>query len=366
MVKRVGILTLPIHTNYGGNIQAAALYQFLVKNNKEPVLLRKKPARSMPQRLLASILPRIPGQNFGSVRSNEQARALHYPFLKKFMPQATGKLRKSADFQRAVRRHKLDAVIVGSDQVWRFEFHNDHEPMIYFLDFIPSGNVRGISYAASFGRSHWAYPESTADVKRLLSKFYAVSVREDSGADICRDNLGREDCAVTLDPTLLVEPSFYDEAVAKEPVYTGPRIVTYILDQSATVQKTSAAVIAALGGDIETFSLAISQPNGGQLDIPQWLRAIRDAEFVMTDSFHGTVFSILFQKRFVTVPNVDRGLDRFTSLLSKLGLSDRLLTNDDPVQISRLVHEPIDYDEVELKLKPLREASSKFLISSLD
>lgn len=365
MTKRIGLLTLPLDTNYGGILQIVALYQFLADNGHQPLHLRKRPIRPLWYRVTAALLRQIPGQNIKNARANGQARAQHYPFMQKFMPNATKGLQDEADFRRAAQDNQLDAVIVGSDQVWRFEYHSDDAHLIYFLNFVDPDRVRRISYAASFGRSSWAYPEHTEAVKALLGRFHAVSVRETTGLDICRDALDRPDATVVLDPTLLVDPAFYDKAVAAQPVYDGPRVVTYVLDQSDKVQRTRAAVSQALGAQIETFSLTI-KPGGKKLDIPQWLRAIRDADFVMTDSFHGTVFAILFQKPFVTIPNAERGLDRFTSLLGQLGLTDRLLVSDDAEQVRKLVHEPIDYDAVAQKLAPLRQQAAAFLLSALD
>ncbi len=361
MAHKVGLLTLHLHTNYGGILQVAALYQFLARNGKQPLLLRKKPVRSRLQRLMVSVLKRIPGQNVGGARLSERARTLHYPFIRRFMPDSTGELRTSGDFRKATRRHGLEAVIVGSDQVWRFEYHADAAPMTFMLDFIDPVHVRGISYAASFGHSSWTYPDLTKRTRELLGRFHAVSVRETSGAAICHDTLGRTDAVVTLDPTLLVDPAFYDEATARSPVYTGRKIVSYVLDQNEDKQDVARQIAALIGDNVGEFSLL--KTGGAKLDIPQWLRAIRDAEFVITDSFHGMVFCILFRKNFVVIPNLDRGVDRFTTLLGDLGLLDRLLTNQD--DLAAIVSTPVDYAEPYNRLIQRRQQSADFLLSAL-
>lgn len=365
MANTVGLLTLPLHTNYGGILQIAALYQFLAANGKQPVLLRNERARPMHHLLADSILRRIPGQDIRRARSNEKARALHYPFINSFMPTKTAKLRTSSDFRKATTRYNLDAVIVGSDQVWRFEYHGDQKWMTYFLDFIDPSVVRGISYAASFGLSDWSYPDQTKRAGQLLSYFHAVSVRENSGAAICRDTLGRGDCVVTLDPTLLVDAAFYDRAIARHPVYTGRKIVSYILDQSSIVQKTERAVREALGQGLEAFSLR-SSSGEKRFDIPEWLRAIRDAEFVITDSFHGTVFCIIFQKNFIAIPNAGRGRDRFTSLLENLRLLDRLFVSQNVDEIESIVKRPVDFSHALQRLAELRKQSAHFLLAALE
>lgn len=365
MVERVGLLTLPLHTNYGGIIQIAALYQFLVRHGKKPLFLRKKPVRPLVQRLVAKVLWSLPGQNIGGARAQEQQRAVHYPFIDRFMPNATKPLRTSRDFARAARRHDLQAVAVGSDQVWRLDYHADGAPLTYFLDFVDPATVRRISYAASFGHSTWSYPDFTEPAAQLLSQFHAVGVREESGVDICRDSLGRTDARVVLDPTLLVDPVFYDEAVAPGSAFDQPTVVKYVLDQSAKVQAATAAAMEILSRDRMAIRSLSATDQSAPLDIPHWLQAFRDAEFVITDSFHGTIFAIVFKKRFVTVPNHDRGFDRFVTLLGRLGLSERLLTSDDPSAVGRILAAPIDYDAVDARLSRLRTEAADFLLSAL-
>lgn len=361
---RVGLLTLPLDTNYGGILQLAALYRFLTDSGMDAVHLRKRPRRPLWYIAAAEVLRRVPGQNIMNVRATGKARAVHRAFISRFIPAATSGLQVSSDFRRALREHRIDAVVVGSDQVWRLEYHSDNEPLIYFLDFAHDPAMRRISYAASFGRDHWAYPDLRDEVTQHLARFHAVSVREASGVEICRASLGRGDAAVVLDPTMLVDRSFYDEAMAAVPPYQGRQLVTYVLDGSAKVTAAVDAVTAALGAGLDRFSLKVG-PADRLIDIPQWLRAIHDAEFVITDSFHGTVFSILFHKRFVVVPNVERGLDRFTSLLDQLGLGHRMITDGSSRVISELVSDPIDYAAVEARLAPLRKYSADFLLSAL-
>jgi hypothetical protein len=364
MAKLIGLLTLPLHTNLGGILQVVTLYQFLEEHGYKPLFLRKKPERSVLNQIVGPLLRRLPGQDLGGARSSEKKRAVHYPFINKFMPNGTAELRTSRDLKKATARYGLEAVIVGSDQVWRFEYHADDAHMTYFLDFIDPRVVRGISYAASFGLSEWSYPNLTNQARELLSQFRAVSVRENTGVTICRDTLGREDCLVALDPTLLVAPAFYDEAMAKQPVYSGRKIASYVLDQSTEVEEVTQTIKDALGDNIESFSLLHSN-SGKQYDIPQWLRAIRDAEFVITDSFHGTVLCILFEKNFITIPNTNRGLDRFITLLQHVDLSERLLSDKKSQDLPNLVKTPIDYEVVNGNLAKLRKQSAQFLLSAL-
>lgn len=366
MAQRVGLLTLPLHTNYGGIIQIAALYQFLAQNGKQPLFLRRKPIASPLRVLVSKLLFHIPWQNIAGARERERLRAVHYPFIDQFMPNATKTIRTSEDLVRVVKNDGLEAVVVGSDQVWRPDYLQNATPMTYFLDFVDPTQARRISYAASFGHGRWMFPEYQNEATTLLSDFHAISVREKSGATICNETFDREGVSVVLDPTLLVDRSFYDAAVAPGVAFSKPTVLKYVLDDTEFVRKTTSSVVDLLGGgDISVKSL-LSDYSAGSLDIPHWIQAFRDADWVITDSYHGTIFAILFRKPFVTIPNYDRGVDRFTTLLESLELETRLLDPKNPGDLSGILSAPIDYDAVEARLKPHQKRSADFLLSALD
>lgn len=363
-MARVGILTLHFHVNYGGMLQAAALYRLLKDEGFEPVLLRKEPENLSPfKRLIRNLLRVIPGQNIGGVRARAKARSTHDPFLRRFIPNSTRPCHNREELRLAVEQWRLGAVVVGSDQVWRSEYHQDSNYPVYFLDFVPAG-VRKLSYAASFGHSEWRYPEWLEEVSGLLADFDAVSVREQSGAVICRDTLGRDDCHLVLDPTLVVDPVFYSEAAAPARLKSQHSLVTYILDQSEGAEAIRASVETAMPDTCTTTSLSIGW-EGEQPEVGEWLRAFMDADFVITDSYHGTIFAILFGKDFIAVGNKDRGLDRFTTLLERLDLTDRLVLGHDPARIASLVSRPINYEQVNERLAASRKTSKAFFSSAL-
>lgn len=364
MTTRIGVLTLHLHINYGGIVQAAALYRLLQNYGFEPVLLRKEPQRSFVSKIARTILRSVPGQNFRNVRSGERARAKHYDFINRFLPERTGPLENAGQLARAVASRKLDAVVVGSDQVWRLEYHQDDNNMVYFLDFVTSAAVKKISYAASFGTSEWTHPDKRDRVTELLGHFDAVSARERSGVTICRETLGRADCQLVVDPTLLVDPAFYTEAAALPGATMAPTVLTYLLDQSETRLGVGETVKATLGNHYRIRALS---PYGAaeKVSIPVWLRAFMDADFVVTDSYHGTIFAIISRKNFIAIGNPRRGLDRFLTLLGELGLEDRLVMDDGVGHVADLAKAPIDFDRVNTRLEALRMQSSKFLLTAL-
>lgn len=361
---RVGILTLHFHINYGGIIQAAALSRFLRDRGFEPVLLRKEPeTQGRLGRAVRNLLRHLPLQNVGGVREREEARAVHYPFIRRFLPDATRPCHNSEELRAAAEGAGLDAIVVGSDQVWRFDYHQDSNSLCYFLDFAPP-ETRKVAYAASFGDSDWRYHDRTEEVADLLADFDAVSVREQSGLDICRERLGRSACELVIDPTLLVAPQIYDEAAAAPAKGPPPVLVDYVLDRSEESERAHQLVRRTLGGEGPVIRL---HAEGGerQVDIGQWLRAFMDAEFVITDSYHGTIFAILFGKKFISFGNRKRGLDRFTTLLDSLGLRDRLVLDFDLDRLPALVGQPIDHTAVRQRLEQLRQRSADFLLGAL-
>ncbi|WP_300974799.1 polysaccharide pyruvyl transferase family protein [Sphingomonas sp. LHG3406-1] len=363
-MAKTGILTLHLHVNYGGILQAAALYRLLQDEGFDPILLRKEPDNiGRAGRLIRNLLRILPGQNVGGVRARALTRARHEPFIRRFLPNATRPCRNSEQLRRAVQQHGVGAVVVGSDQVWRAEYHQDSNYPVYFLDFVPA-DVRKLSYAASFGHSDWRYPERTEEVAGLLERFDAVSVREKSGVAICREVLGRQQCTLVLDPTLVVSPSFYQDAAAPAERKQQPTLVSYVLDQGESSEKAHKAVQDALPYGFGRQFLSVKD-EGDQETIGQWLRAFMDADFVLTDSYHGTIFSILFQKNFITLGNVERGLDRFTTLLDEIGLADRLVIDPDTTDFASLVARPINYGAVNTRLEELRAASKDYLLSAL-
>lgn len=363
-LARVGILTLHLHVNYGGILQAAALYRLLRDEGFEPVLLRKEPENLGPLgRLVRNILRRLPGQNIGGVRARALTRARHDPFIQRFLPNVTRPCHNRRQLRAATEQWRLDAVVVGSDQVWRAEYHQDSNYLVYFLDFVPAGTKK-ISYAASFGHSEWRYPDQLAEVSELLAEFDGVSVREQSGVAISQDILGRKQCDLVLDPTLMVDSRLYEEAAAPKRPKSGPSLVSYVLDASEGSKSAHRLVAEALPAGIETICLSVHEEDP-QADIGHWLRAFMDADFVITDSYHGTIFSILFGKNFIAFGNEDRGLDRFTTLLNSLGLADRLVLDHDPSAVGALVRRPVDWGQVNRRLDGLRKHSKDYLLGVL-
>ena len=243
--------------------------------------------------------------------------------------------------------------IVGSDQVWRGVYARGIESLpFFFLSFATQEQrLRSFAYAASFGSDEWeGTPEETAECARLIKDFKAVSVREHSGIRICREVFGVN--AVQMpDPTLLLEPEDYSRLIRRWRTLRLPQpcMAVYLLDETEEKKQLTQAVAEQSGFYPQQLTAHGDAPRTMDripLSVPQWLRCIRDAECVLTDSFHGCVFAIIFNKPFVCLGNEARGSARFDSLLGTFALQNRLLNNPTAEQVTECMNTPIDWKRV--------------------
>lgn len=253
--------------------------------------------------------------------------------------------------------YKLDALVVGSDQVWN-PLMGNIDIKDRYLQFAESSSIKRIAYAASFGVDKWEYtPEQTDAAKRLVRKFDAVSVREESGTALCRKWLNVE-AEWVLDPTLLLHKENYEKLCEGIPVCRN-FLMAYILDADRAVSRYVESVAARCNLPVK-YVYADAYMS---LTIQEWLAMFRDASVVITNSFHGTVFSIIFNKQFLVLPNEKRGLARIQSLLSIFRLDERF--QRDMKINGGLCTEQIDWGKVDSILKREQNKSVNFLKSSI-
>lgn len=376
---KIGILTQPLHYNYGGIIQNWALQQVLLRMGHRPEMIFLtmcgQPGRKMVAMRTLSFAQNLIRKHL----LNRKDKYIHSPLDPRYNPATcyfyadsrfvkrihkTRPLGCDADLAKLTRRRGYEAFIVGSDQVWR----EDYSPRIlaYFLDFLPDGDGRRrIAYAASFGKERdYLSPEKMSGCRRLMSRFHAVSVREAEGVDIVRRDFGRGQVEKVLDPTLLLSAADYEQLISPADRRRSPYIASYILDRDDYKAAVLAQVAAAKA--LPVSEIDIEAHPEGMPAVSQWLANFADARFVVTDSFHGCVFSIIFGKPFIAIGNAERGLGRFRSLLGELGLMDRLITTMQDFRDRRdaLMSSP-DYAAVNGRLALLRQSSLKFLTDAL-
>jgi len=285
------------------------------------------------------------------------------PFINKWIKQDNRILSE-------IKPEDYDAIVVGSDQIWRpLYIGRTLRARVEdaFLNFTEGWNIKRVAYAASFGTDVWEYSEpDTNKVSSLAQNFDAISVREKSGIDLCNKYLRVSNAMQVLDPTLLLEKECYLKLIENQEKQSSI-LFNYILDLTEEkdllvnrIAKEKKLSAVRVGAKIDDWDAPIEERI--QPPVERWLSAFRDADFIVTDSFHACVFSIIFGKPFIAIGNVDRGLSRFESLLSMFGLSENLLTSADQYESSR--DYAVSGESLEL-LQSLRASSRSFLRNAL-
>lgn len=358
---RVGIVTEPLVANYGGIIQNYALQKALSICGHESITLRYMSSLSFLHYCLYVGKNLLLGLHRRNIVLKPYRRFTEIP--DNISPFINGKICMTKPMSRysasSIKKYGIGALVVGSDQVWRKEYNQNLYDM--YLAFADGLNLRRVAYAASFGTSHWTYStEMTARCSELLHKFDFVSLREISGADMCCEHFGVT-AKVVLDPTLLLHRHDYEDLCKDVQTSNRHYLLAYFLDSN--VEKSDFVLRLAESLSLELVSMSVSKND--KTTVEEWLARYRDASYVVTDSFHGTVFSIIFQRQFLTIANSNRGTDRFITLLSKLDLLDNLVCNLSTLQ-KDMVLPKVDYNEVDRHLSKLRTESYAFLKNSLN
>lgn len=383
---KIGILTQPLRSNYGGILQAYALQQILIRLGYNPIVLNRDfdypPFRLFLLRC-ASVVKCVfrkyvlgkrnirisnPLSTDYMIYKNEYYDNIELQSFIKHHITRTCVLRSSKLLKLYVKFNGLRCFIVGSDQVWR----EAYSPCItdYFLHFLPKGGgYKKISYAASFG----VKKTDISNDKLLLcadglKSFDAISVREETGVDIVNTISGMK-ATLVLDPTLLLKAEDYSVLIDAQDKKSKSGIVCYVLDPDDGKWSIMNDVAFSLGRETTLLSLCPKDDNGNNnklVSVSKWLSSIANADFVVTDSFHGCVFSVIFQKNFIAIANQDRGIDRFCTLLKSLRLADRLVFSyDEYLKKKKALLAVINYCNVKNKLEALRANSMFFLRKSL-
>lgn len=378
---RLAIITLPFRYNYGGIVQAYALQTILQRMGHDVTIIDYENRRYVnwfrfPLTFCKRLFKRYiigDGSSKLFIEADYNKEALIKsqnitPFINRYFP----KRQYIRNFNKDIANNEFDGFVVGSDQVWKpghFTWLFQTEMSNAYLGFAEGWNVKRIAYAVSFGVSEWDYTEEqSVECKRLSHFFDGVSVREDSGVRLCKENLDVNALHV-LDPTMLLSKSDYVRLIVGNGVsqHNGG-LFEYILDKTKEKDEIVACVAKERGLDVFESNSRVDDLDASleeqiQPPIEYWLQGFNDADFVVTDSFHGTVFSIIFNKPFVTIANADRGLDRFTSLLKIFGLENRLVTSVNDITCQHLA--AVDYSRINNVIADWQRKSMTFLSNAL-
>lgn len=361
MKDYVAILSLPLKSNYGGLLQAYALNKVISNMGKRVVNLNRI---GRGNGLIKYYTKKYFVKKIGKILFPQNSDM----FISKYVNKSID-LFSTSELENYCCG-KFEAIVVGSDQCWRPKYL----PCVddYFLKFLKNDQkVKKVSYAASFGVENIEYSDKELEsCRQLIGRFDAVSVRENSAVEMCKEFFSFNEAVHVLDPTMLLEKNNYLELLDTSQIRSG--VFIYVLDFNKDKKKIIGNVKSYLGKRsfemkpkylsrklYSIFANSVIAPS-----VEKWIKSFRDAEFIVTDSFHGCVFSIIFNKPFLAIANKNRGQSRFTSLLHMFGLEDRLINNLDEFHES-MIDKKIDWKSVNLILSQQRAMSIKYLNDSL-
>lgn len=347
----VGVVAWWYNDNYGGVLTSYALHESIRKLGLS-VLMIDIPTITVDRK--QADLPTM-SRNFGRK---------HY-YSSAFLPD--------------MKSHNLhcDTFISGSDQMWSYALRQkSNNRTDYHLNFVYDYKKK-ISYASSFGSSGNAPEEYNMKITNLLHKFDFISVREDFAVKICEDTFGVKAVHV-LDPVFIADPAIYD-SLAEESNASCPKkyLCAYILDPTEEKKKAVRYAAEKLGleliviGDPEPLKKEnkrkLSDLPGFQenVELEDFVRFMKNADFVITDSYHGTCFSMLFRRNFISIGNRSRGVERFLSLFRQFPLSYRMVLDIKDIFAKDELFDSVDYTEFDKVLEKERIRCREWLKNAI-
>ncbi|TCD47536.1 polysaccharide pyruvyl transferase family protein [Chlorobium sp. N1] len=257
-----------------------------------------------------------------------------------------------------------DMLVCGSDQIWNPSIQKGLDP-VYFLDISGSDHAHKVAYAPSFGRS-MIQPEYHADLAALVSKLDGVSVREKSGLDVLKAaGIKCEHVQVAPDPTVLLG-NF--DALLDDDADIDNSVFCYALRTDEVIRDVAKQAAQLSGGPlISPRSIHQRWSDIGQGVTPgpvEWLRMLARARVVVSNSFHGVALSVLLNRPFIAVglPGKRAKMNtRVQSLLTIVGLTDRILDIADPPAVCALMNIPINWKAVNARLAAVRTDAEAYL-----
>ena len=382
--KRIGLCVCYDQKNFGSQLQVFATQEAVKKMGFDFEIIRYK-KKLTPVFILKS-LPRLFNGYFvnGKINRYKKNREIaKHPEVKKQVNLRNKRFKVFADhyFENLSKEYygyeelkkgakAFDGFLTGSDQLW---LPNNLGSHFYTQEFVPD-NINKVAYATSFGVSTipWYQTKRTGN---YLKRFNHLSSRELKGCEIIKSLTGRE-VETVVDPTLLFTGDEWISLIESKPVVEGKYIFCYFLGRLPKYREEAEKLAGETGMKIVTIPFLNNYIEKDEtfgdiqlydIDSADFVNLIRHAEYVVTDSFHGSVFSILNHKQFITCNRFEDGdkasrNSRIDSLCSLLGLSERRYQGD----ITSRMMMPLDYVAVDERLMQLRNNSWKYLESSLN
>ncbi len=349
---KIGIITFHWATNYGAVLQAFALQEYLKEKGHVVEIIDYKPSRVVYLRFIGNI------RRLSFVEIVREFKINR--FRKQYLNLSAERFKNSAALIKA--GNDYDVFICGSDQIWNESFTLCAEggpTLSYFIDFVKDDKPR-IAYAASFGTDKLS-PKVVELITPELRKFKSISVRENTGVEILRKiNI---ESTLVLDPTLLLDSEVFKVLIAGVKTEKEYKLFSHIIN----INQLTAENIRSFICENYFKQEKNNQYAGEPIEVLEWLLCIREAQLVITNSYHGVIFSIIYHTPFIVVPVEGSNMNnRIATLLCGLGLENRIVDCVDKMKINLLREEQIKWSNVEAKLKVLRENSEKFLKNSMN
>lgn len=361
---KIGILTFHCAHNYGAVLQCYALQETLKQMGHDVEVIDYRP-----EYLLAPYR-RFDVHRFISRNPLKMAkkcvteivlankRIIRYDSFNRFI---TKELRLSEKTEGKSIPQKYDVYVMGSDQIWNPKITNGFDP-VYFGDFgFPKDNKKYVAYAASMGATSLE-DDAKAFYMKALKSFDSVSVREIQLAALLQP-LTDKKVEIVLDPTLLVDRNLWS-GITKTPRIKEKYVLVYQVRYDSNTLRIAYDIAKEIGAvvvEITAFFNPRLKKNRLQCASPEeFIGWIRNASCVVTTSFHGTAFSVIFNKPFYCIALGDNGDSRSASLLKNIGLEDRMINKNDSPGFSG-----INYDHPNAKLSLLKEKSKEYLLKAI-
>lgn len=349
---KIGVLTYHIDMNPGATLQCYATCRALQELGHEIYIIdleHRSEYNSKIREIVAKILQR-------------RSMYRQMKFIHEYFPPFT---RHYSDIDELRDNPpQLDAYCIGSDQVWNTKIAGPSH-MAYFLDF-GEEKVKRFSYASSIGLDEWPVKDESENkrIGTLLSGYDGLAVREPTAAMLLRDQFGLE-ATIVCDPVLLHKD--YGELIG--PQKQSGEMSCYMFKRPTEVLEALLKVAKDLG--VPARMVTSLKPINGFIhttkkEVPMWLKYMSSSVFNVTDSFHGTVVSLLYHRPFAVVYKDDGRSSRISDLLKSVGLEDRMFFNVEDFRDSKIWHKSIDWSDVDARLEEHRVKSWDYLKKTLD
>lgn len=366
---KVGILTFHHTTNYGATLQAYGLWETIRREGHEVEIIDYRPYKAIQHYRNKVVEPVKTYSRLGFLknfckyfyRSFQKFLKMRF-FLVSRMKLSDKKILNEEALKKFFGLHsEYDVIVCGSDQVWCINSIRGFDPS-YFLNFIEDGNkCKRISYAASFG-SITTLGEHSELIGNLIRRFDAIAVRDSNSLRLIQEECGKTAVKV-LDPTFLIDFNEVSDSTVRLKkkyllLYLEKELKPEELDFIKSVATKKKLIIVSVGDPYKIVdkNLMSASPS-------EWLAYYKNASYVVTNLYHGTIFAIKFKKPFTTLARESK-MNKTGDLLGDLGLNSRFLREITPTSVDEQLME-IEYDSVFKKLEFEITNSRNYLANAL-